>query len=202
MDLSGAWGRVGRVLDEFYSKAYARISELLESGECEGNYLAYSCFGVYNALSYCAMMSFYTILGNYAPRIIASFFSDVEALPPVFSFEGTLLRDGRRYQVKVVVSRKSLNSVTKNRTVKDSARYSNPVILTLDEDEAFGVQELTDKLRWYDAYETWRLLTGDPYGLRTFRNMYRSRAREFRDAVRSLIKKYTDLKLREINTHA
>jgi hypothetical protein len=84
--------------------------------------------------------------------------------------------------------------------VKDSIRYGNPVILTLDEDEAFGVQWLTDKLRWYDAYETWRLLTGHPYGLRTFRNMYRSRAREFRESIRSLIKKYADQKLQEIKT--
>jgi len=190
------WVLVDNMVAEFYEKAFKRINELLSDGECDGNYLSYSSFGVYNALTACVMGSFYTVLGYYAPKIMAVFFRGVRPLPPPFSFEG-FLPDGTEMQVKVVVSRKSLNSTLRNRVVQQSHAYVNPVILTLEEDEAFGALQLTHRLTWYDAYLSWRLVTGDPNGLRVFRTIYRGRAKEFRDRVRAVIKAYADKKYAE-----
>ncbi len=122
-----------------------------------------------------------TMIGTHGVSIVKPFFTNTQQLEHPFDFRGTLKRNWRVYEVKVVSSVKAFNSTMRAAVERASYSYENPVILTLQ-----GVFKKGDhvkhvgRARWLDAKATWALLTGNPTAYYLLKNIIYRIARPYR----------------------
>jgi len=179
-----AWGWRGRIrelVDSIYRDAFRSLGEddLAE----EENLLFRAVAGRYGNAYARLERTLVTLTGNRAPLFFRVLFDDADDLAKPFDFEG-LLR-GREYQVKVVVGPRAFNSTLRRSVEEESARYENPLILTL-QGGYFKPQEV-GRARWLSAPASWRLVTGEPGAYRAFRDIVFEAARAWAPRAYALV---------------
>ena len=177
------WSVVEELVDEFYRRL---VSEL-KSGEGElrarrSNVFYEALVGRRVAQQSRLERLAVTLLGEYAPRIFRVFFEKTATLPPPFDFYGVL--DDREYWVKVVSGSNALNSAERELVRRESEKYGNPVILTLQGE--YFKPRIIGKATWYPPQLSWKLVAGDG-AYRTFIDTVYKVAGKYRDEVWKLL---------------
>jgi hypothetical protein len=177
------WSVVEELVDEFYRRL---VSELKSS---EGELRARRSNVFYEALvgRRVAQQSrlerlAVTLLGEYAPRFFRVFFEKTVTLPPPFDFYGVL--DDREYWVKVVSGSNALNSAERELVRRESEKYGNPVILTLQGE--YFKPRIIGKATWYPPQLSWKLVAGEG-AYRAFIDTVYKVAGKYRDEVWKLL---------------
>ena len=169
------WPLVEKLVDELYNALVHRVSER----KVDRSNVFYIALVGRASVQSRIERTLVTLLGEYAPRIFMLFFSSTRELPPPFDFQGELR--GTTLQVKVVSGEHAFNSSVRNRVARESAKYSNPVILTLQGHYFTPVR--VGKAMWLSAPSSWRAVTGDAEAYKTFTSVVFRVAKKYRDVV-------------------
>jgi hypothetical protein len=178
------WRVVEELVDEFYRRL---VSELKSEGVSElrarrSNVFYEALVGRRVAQQSRLERVTVTLLGEHAPRFFRVFFEKTTTLPPPFDFYGVL--DGREYWVKVVSGSNALNSTERELVRRESEKYGNPVILTLQGE--FFKPRIIGKTTWYPAQLSWKLVAGEG-AYRAFIDTVYKVAGKYRDEVWKLL---------------
>jgi hypothetical protein len=177
--MTDPWSEVERLVDRYYADVLSRVSRVRES---RSNLLYQALVGGASRLSRLERTAV-TILGRYAPRFFAPFFTVVRPLEPPFDFYGVLR--GSEYWVKVVCGEDAFNEPTVRAVAEASTRYEKPIILTLQ--GRYFEPRTVGKATWLSAPASWRFVAGEG-AYRRFADIVYRVAQSYRDRVWGLLK--------------